>query len=223
MSQPIEAIAYHGWGFDQHCWASWKTHFAEHGILLQTFDRGYFGTPQTPEFTPHSHKIVMVHSYGLHLCPSKHLAQADLLIIFASFVQFHPPSERDKRRSQRVLQQMIQGCQQEPQTVLAQFYTNCGLPLEHDLRGHTVANHNRLVADLQDLNTACFQIHSLNTTPHIVIFHGEMDQIVPRSKGEQWLDLLPNQTHLFLLPNAGHALPFTHTHECWQTLREKFL
>ncbi|MBD2462320.1 alpha/beta hydrolase [Oscillatoria sp. FACHB-1407] len=223
MSQAIEAIAYHGWGFDQQCWASWKTHFAEHGIALQTFDRGYFGESHAAKFANHSHKVVMVHSYGLHLCPPEHLSQADLLVIFASFVQFHPQGERDKRRSQRVLQQMIQGCQQHPQAVLDQFYTNCGLPPDHDLRNRTVTNHDQLVIDLQGLNTARFEIHQLNSIPNIVIFHGVMDQIVPHSKGEEWLESLPNQTDLFLISNAEHALPFTHTHECWQTLSEKFL
>ncbi|MDX2216789.1 MAG: alpha/beta hydrolase [Oculatellaceae cyanobacterium bins.114] len=223
MSQAIEAIAYHGWGFDQDCWALWQAQFAEHAISLQTFDRGYFGAAHTPTFTDNFRKIVMVHSYGLHLCSLEHLAQADILVIFASFLHFHPQENRNQRRSQRVLQQMILECQRHPQTVLAQFYTQCGLPLEDTLRQHSSFNRERLVSDLQGLNTTHLDVQALKTIPTIVIFHGITDQIVSLNKGRELLELLPDRTHFFPIDNAGHALPFTHLHECWKILYERYL
>ena len=46
----IEAIAYHGWGFDRSCWQPWKCIFEQIGCDFETFDRGYFGQSAQPEF-----------------------------------------------------------------------------------------------------------------------------------------------------------------------------
>lgn len=122
-----EVLAFHGWGFDRHCWQFWQERFTELGYQFQAFDRGYFGNSYQPSFTDSdTRKIILAHSFGLHLCPIDLLQQADVLIAFNSFLSFHPESRAEKRRSQLVLQQMIRQFEQTPDLVLENFYTQAG-------------------------------------------------------------------------------------------------
>lgn len=216
MNDQIEAIAYHGWGFEQSCWSVLKSLFASRQIHLSTFDRGYFGAKQTPVFTDGHYKVLLTHSYGLHLCPHEQLRQANLLVIASGFMDFHPHNDRDKRRSQRILQQMIQECRQHPETVLSTFKTRCAdpsasqIPLDLD--------RDLLVKDLQDLSTSCLNMQAIKTVPHSLIFHGATDRIVPCLKGQEIFAHLMDNAAYFEIENAGHALPFSHPKDLWQIL-----
>jgi len=130
MNQIAEAIAYHGWGFDHTCWQFWKTACDRQGIVLRCFDRGYFGKSVSPAFSPSSaYKLILTHSYGLHLCPQEHLHQADLIVILSGFQSFHPSQPTARRRSQLTLQQMIRQFEHSPQMVLETFWATCYHPL----------------------------------------------------------------------------------------------
>ncbi len=219
MSRNLEAIAYHGWGFDQSCWSDWKDLFARRKIHLETFDRGYFGLAQSPVFTEDCDQILLTHSYGLHLCPIEQLRQTKLLVIISSFIDFHLHHERDKRRSQRVLQQMIQDCRQYPETVLTNFKIRCDSLLANPISSGL--NIDLLVEDLQDLSVSCLNTQDLKQVPHILILHGAADRIVPCLKGQEMLENLQNhatssEINYFEIEGAGHALPFSHSKECWQ-------
>jgi pimeloyl-[acyl-carrier protein] methyl ester esterase len=216
MNRPIEAIAYHGWGFDRQCWVRWKTQFANYQISLNVFDRGYFGSASCPSFINGQFKILLAHSYGLHLCPIEQLEQADLLVIFNSFVDFHPSNQRERRRSQLVLQQMIRDCQSHPEMVLNVFKKNCGcLDVGRSAKN---LHHELLLADLKNLNICSMNLDVLKSIPQIIIFNGTGDRIVASVKGQKMFEQLQNNSSYFEVKDAGHALPFTHTQACWDLL-----
>ncbi|MCU0527201.1 MAG: hypothetical protein MUF72_20520 [Elainella sp. Prado103] len=221
MKTITEIIAYHGWGFRADCWQAWQTQLMQQGYAWQSFDRGYFGSSHQPIFTPTARKIILVHSYGLHLCPIEQLQQADVLVIFSSFQAFHPVTERLRQRSQQVVERMIEQFQVDPQQVLTQFYQNCYSP--QVWRGQVPAPIaiDRLKQDLQQLNRAEFDLNLFKPIPLIVKFHGLNDRIVAgeRLSFEQITDHLQNPPINHTINNAGHALPFTHQAVCWTQLQ----
>ncbi len=213
-----EAIAYHGWAFDRQCWQPWQAKFAEQGIPLKAFDRGYFGNPTQPTFEyPHSQKIILAHSYGLHLCPSQQLRVADLIIVFGGFHRFHPSAPKAERRSRRVLQQMIGQFGQAPNQVLQAFWQNCGLPPKQWL-DRSAKVLQPLAHDLQDLDHSLLCIEFLARRPKILIVHGREDAIAPLSQGQDLAKELFNNAELIEL-KGPHALPFIQLEACWEAIR----
>lgn len=219
MGDRIEAIAYHGWGFERSCWQSWKALFANQGIDLKTFDRGYFGNSHSPTFSEDAYKMLLVHSYGLHFCPAAFLQQVDILVLFASFLDFHPSAERARRRSQLILRQMIHQYPKNPQAVLETFRLRCGDSSTHDL-DFEQSNHDLLYQDLQSLNIANLPLQMLANIPKILMFQGTADQIVPCTQGrdlfEQLQSMNASQCQYMEISQASHLLPFTHAQQCWE-------
>lgn len=223
-----QIIAYHGWGFDAACWNRWALELAQQGYRLQPFDRGYFGNTAHPEFEQGNFtKLILTHSYGLHLCPIDQLQQAEALVIFGGFRDFHPEQASLRRRSQQILHQMIQQFEQNPSLVLANFRTKCYHPDSSEaIASETIAsetmperlNVDRLLADLIALNHATIDLAVLQTLPQIVILHGAQDRIVSSAKGQDLATRLPNSRY-FEIETAGHALPFTHPELCWSILQ----
>ena len=216
-----EAIAYHGWAFDRYCWHPWQDRFAEQGIPLRAFDRGYFGAPTQPTFEyPSSQKIILAHSYGLHLCPSQQLRAADLIIVFGGFQRFHPPNRpgysQAERRSRRVLQQMIRQLDRVPEQVLEAFWQNCGLPPEH-WPNASARVLQPLAHDLRDLDHSLLCVEFLARRPKVLILHGREDAIAPLSQGQDLAQALFNNAEWFAL-DGPHALPFTQVDACWNAI-----
>jgi pimeloyl-[acyl-carrier protein] methyl ester esterase len=211
-----EVIAYHGWGFDSTCWQAWEQHFRATGLRFQTFDRGYFGHPVEVKFE-RSTKILLAHSYGLHLCPIAHLQQADLLIIFNSFSEFHPQPESLKRRSQAMLKTMLNQLEANPQLVLKNFRSKCYFPQPEEAIENKPYNLEKLIYDLNNLNKASITFDGLEQIPKIVL-HGAKDRIVSPHQGKALLNLLGNNAQYIEIPDAGHALPFTHFQTCLSAL-----
>lgn len=221
-SMAIEVIAYHGWGFDRSCWEAWKLIFEQIGCNFQTFDRGYFGQAIQPEFKElESKKIILVHSYGLHLCPIAQLKLADVCIIFSSFLEFHPASNPARKRSQAIVQQMIEQLEQNPQLVLDNFRRKCYYPATN-YPASTVQCSSLLLADLHQLNQAILPVDVLESIPKKVVFHGSSDRIVSPIKGQDIWAAFPTNSQYYEVIQAGHALPFTHLQECWSFVSSIF-
>ncbi len=245
MAKLLEVMAYHGWGFASPCWQDWQTRFLLLGqCQWYGYDRGYWGERQTPQFSAtDSHKVVLAHSYGLHWWMSDWqgsglLTDIDLLVIFGGFQHFHPSEPKAKRRSQRVLRQMITQLEQDPLTVLRQFYQNCDYP-DAIRQGGRDANadtqmptldHALLLSDLQALDQAQLDLTPLRQIPRILIFQGLQDLIVPVAQAEQlWEQVqfsrgdaartLPSGICPYIPLAGGHALPFTHLEACWAILQ----
>lgn len=213
-----EAIAFHGWAFDASCWEPWGELLASKDISLQCTERGYFGTSRvTPVFGgKHFPKIILVHSFGLHLCSKYLLSRADLLIIFGGFLHFHPVATQYRRRSKLVLKQMMNNLQENPAKVVEGFYANTFKPQQPGSTPAGVPDKKRLLEDLRQLNTGEIDLTEMKKVDKICILHGFRDGIVPRAKGRELYESLHDLSRYFEVKDAGHALPFTHTDQCWK-------
>lgn len=222
---PKTIIAYHGWGFDRACWQPWKDLFAQQGEDLLMSDRGYFNAPSLPVMPITDHKtIVLVHSYGLHLCPLEQLQRAELLVLFSSFLSFHPWSESKRRRSHLMLAQMMTQFEANPQSVLEKFKAKCYHPVswERSSDSSTALNSELLLRDLEDLNICSLDVALLKKIPKILILHGVQDRIVSVEKGQELSEHLPDNSQYIEIEQAGHGLPFTHTDTCWSWICQRW-
>ncbi|MEM9219453.1 MAG: alpha/beta hydrolase [Cyanobacteria bacterium P01_F01_bin.150] len=228
-----DIMAYHGWGFDQNYWQDWIKKIKGEGHLFQAFDRGYFNykshtghsqnddQANVPLFAmpKTTQRILILHSFGLHLCPIETIQQADWVVIFSSFLCFHPQDPRRNRRSKRVLDRMGDRLQSNPLEVLQEFWTNCHAPFSSQPKPKTEnINLPLLHQDLEWISTISIdnpspRLTALQHVTNITIIHGEADQIVPLSQGATLADAV--SAPLITIPNAGHALPFSHPHQCW--------
>lgn len=213
MSSKPTVIAYHGWGFDHTVWDAWPSLLEPLGYQLKRFDRGYFGDRQSPAFAAAEQpRVVFAHSYGWHLCPADILAQADLLILFSSFLEFHPLEARSRSRSQAMLHQMIRRFAETPQEVLSTFRTRCYHPVPDDTVLPASVDAALLLHDLTQLDAAQIAPRPDLTT---LVLHGEGDRIAAPARG-QAIASVASPSQYVVLPQAGHALPVTHVHTCWR-------
>lgn len=218
-----EIIAYHGWGYDGSVWEPWRSWTAEQGYMLKIFDRGYFGPAIQPRFSEAAEaRVLLAHSYGLHLLAQDLLNQtglaADMLIIFSSFQTFHP-SAHSRKRSQQILQHMITQFATTPQQVLQNFRIKCAHPCEAtDSITDKIPesfNPNLLLQDLHHLNQSVLDLTILHTIPQILVLQGSLDRIVAPARGKELAQQLAVPYFEF---DAGHAMPFTHPIACQAAL-----
>lgn len=208
-------LCYHGWAFDSACWTPWLEALGSN-FDVRLFEAGYFQKEgNEPEFfISHGEKIVIAHSFGLHQCKDKLLAQADILVLFGGFLEFHPHAAQFRRRSKLVLQKMISEFQTSPQSVLQKFYQNVYLPSSPPEKDFSALNKNRLLDDLVRLHQQKIEVEKLKKVDKICILHGSDDAIVPRRKGRELHDNFWSKSKYFEIKKAGHALPFTHFEQC---------
>ena len=221
---PTTIIAYHGWGFDRTCWQPWKDLLAQHGKDFLISDRGYFNASFLPVTPTTNHKtILLAHSYGLHLCPSEQLQCADLLVLFSSFLSFHPQSESKRRRSHLMLSQMMTQFEAHPQSVLETFRTKCyhPVPWERSSDFGKALNPELLLHDLKDLGVCSLDVAPLKKIPKVLILHGVQDRIVSVEKGRELSAHLPDNSQYIEIEQAGHGLPFTHIDACWSWIGQR--
>jgi pimeloyl-[acyl-carrier protein] methyl ester esterase len=217
----MEVIAYHGWGFDSSCWQPWQQWVVQQGGQFQAFDRGYFGAATQPNFTTTGHRVILAHSYGLHLCPVEQLRQADSLVVFSSFVSFHPEASRLKRRSQQIVQQMIDRFTTDPMLVLQNFRRKCYQPQQDRETVSDIDDVDRLQQDLEGLNQAQLNLSWNLPVKSVMIIQGSEDCIVATAQAKRLTEKI-SQSQYVEVNGAGHALPFTHFAAC-QTWVESLL
>lgn len=229
---PGHLIAFHGWGLGPGYWQRWADLCQGSGWLFSAYDRGYFCTGSLPTspltFTPGvPWRGILAHSYGLHLCPPSLWQEANFAIVWGGFPHFHPLDPALGRSSRRRLQQMIRQCDRQPQAVLQQFWHQTAAPEPWDPAslGRSLGpppwgewNITRLVQDLQDLDRSHF------TPPPLPLlwFHGAEDAIVPPALGQElgrlWQSQGDQRVTGYLMPQAGHGLPWSHASWCWQQM-----
>jgi pimeloyl-[acyl-carrier protein] methyl ester esterase len=211
------AIAYHGWGFDRECWQPWVERFAQQGQELGVGDRGYFHQP----FSPSAARVILAHSYGLYLCPVEYLQQADLLILFSSFLTFYPQQEATRRRLKFMLAQMTSQFAANPLAVWEAFHSKCYYPVPWIASAPTEMNTDLLQHDLKDLDACALDAALLKSIPQVLILHGAQDQIVAPAKGREFWEALPDNSQYGEIAGAGHGLPFSHTALCWDWIEQR--
>ena len=205
----VDVVAQHGWGFGAWCWDRWRDVLPA-GFELHCPDRGYFGPAVAAAGRP---RIVVAHSLGLHLLPPPLWAEAELVVIISGFRSFHSSCDRQARRSRRTVEQMLARLGREPAALLADFYARCGASSE----GHCpeVVNGDGLRRDLQLLQESVLELAAIPDVAQVLLLHGSRDRVVPVERAEELRELLPNSA-LAIVAEAGHALPLTHAHTCWE-------
>lgn len=212
-------IAYHGWGFDHTCWSDWLAYFQQQKHQFYCFDRGYFGQSHSPEFLGDRPYILILHSFGLHLCPVTMITSADIVVIFNSFLSFHPIEPRLQRRSRLTLQRMIDRFQTHPHETLQAFWHNCEVPEKQHPESMSNANVPLLQQDLTRLNETDLTLQSptvaaLQQGQTVWVIHSDRDKIVPMVQGATLADAVATSRWI-KIPGAGHALPFSQPDHCW--------
>lgn len=228
MKRQVEIILQHGWAFDSRCWRGWMPHLKENPDLqvsVQIPDRGYFGTTRKIEPFSDSRdacRIVVAHSFGLHLIPDAILAKADLLVLAGVFTHFHAGDPLEQKRSRRTVQMMIEKLKVDPISTIDDFYSSCYHPLLTSqmllMRKTGTVDVELLSSDLQLLNTNHFDIESIRKIPQILLIHGSEDAIVKPSHSHKMNEEL-TESSMVLFEGAGHSLPLTHVAPAWISIR----
>lgn len=215
MDMKAEAIVFHGWGFDGSCWKAWEEPLSAAGIAMKTYDRGYYGWPATAAFSAGvAARIVITHSFGLHLRPAEIRDAADLLIVFSSFNTFHPDTVPAKRRSERLYRAMCDRFRNEPRSVLDAFFAQCDCPESARPQKTAHMDVDLLQEDLRDLAESVIPPAQPGIARTVLVFHGIEDRILPVAKGRDLASHFGPSAVCYEIGNAGHALPFTHANEC---------
>ncbi len=205
----VDVVAQHGWGFGAWCWDRWQDALPD-DFALHCPDRGYFGPALAVAAQP---RIVLAHSFGLHLLAPQLCAAAELIVIISGFRRFHSPSTRQARRSRRTVEQMLVRLEREPAALLADFYARCGAP--QDSRWPGAIDASSLRRDLQLLQKSVLELAAIPVAAQVLILHGSRDRVAPVERAEELRELLPNSA-LAIVAEAGHALPLTHARACWE-------
>jgi pimeloyl-[acyl-carrier protein] methyl ester esterase len=214
LSPKIEINFMHGWGFGGEVWQDWAMPSLGE-VTYNKLERGYFGhAKMNCEPIPHRPRILIVHSFGLHIAPKELFTKIDLLVIISSFGTFLSNAE-DNRAKKRSLAAMQRKFLKAPEEVLADFYGACGIKSEKysPLIKFDNVNLPLLEADLHLLGTSSFDLNMLSLIPRILLLHGENDSIVNLSQSEDMQRKLSN-SHLFAIPEGEHALPILQSVEC---------
>lgn len=200
-------IFQHGWGYDNRFWDQINSYIPE-GTECQRLDRGYYGNPVPLIESASKQKVLVVHSFGLHLIPKTLFQEINVLIIFAGFLSFE----------NSFLDLMLKQMKKDPLEVINQFHKRCSFPdkaMEQPISSKI--DQVLLIEDLDQLKNNRFDVNLLAHIPKSVIIHGEKDRIVPLSMVEEFYQYLP-QSKMIHVKNAGHSLPLTHAEWCYQTI-----
>ncbi|MTI88025.1 MAG: hypothetical protein FH748_08660 [Balneolaceae bacterium] len=219
VKDKLEIIAYHGWGFSSDFWDVWKKSVPS-SVKIKTADRGYFFEKKSPVFSSNNRslKLLFLHSFGAHWCPAEQLMQADIVIIFNGFKTFHPEDKREKNKSRLLLNRMINRFEDKPQQVLADFLANSFYPENKDITFNRDWDNKLLINDLKRLGESDFNLKLLSKNgKNVQIFslEGGKDKILRRSAGKAFTTLTDQKAVYHFVKEAGHALPVTHTQDCW--------
>jgi malonyl-ACP O-methyltransferase BioC len=203
----IEILFQHGWGFDKNIWKRWEQPLSSYNLIFS--DKGYFKNECDLSFSSKkTYKVCIAHSFGLHLLEKDLFDKSDLLIIISGFLNFQSSSIEAMKKKFKEL----------PYAVLKSFYKRAFFP---DIYPNFQINESDLILlekDLFLLSENNFDINLLKKIPKIILLHGEKDKIIPFSKSEEIISLLPN-AEIHEIEGAGHALIHTHADSCLSHLK----
>ncbi|HEY9787462.1 MAG TPA: alpha/beta hydrolase [Candidatus Obscuribacterales bacterium] len=200
-----------------------ESHDGSYPIRLQAVDRGYYRKPRhvAPFSEGSSPRIVVTHSFGLHLVPETIWRQADAVISLGGFLSFHLDDQRAAALSRRITARMARRFREVPLRVLDEFHTNClchGESAPADIAAVTyrrfrngegdVIDEDLLAHDLKMLDQSVLNHRLLERIPFVMIVHGESDAVVPVDHAFHMRYALP-QAETLILSGANHLLPVT--------------
>ena len=219
-----QIIAMHGWCSDNTYWESWENHFEADAWFWQSANRGY-GSKNTWEpnwqESIQNHliykKIIICHSFGIHLMSSKHLREASHVVLINSFSRFIP-----KGRESRAIKAALFGMKQQigkatEQKMIDKFYLKANQPHQDQLivqepfkEGISYQGRKKLKMDLEVLINSQQLPIGLNPKAKVLVIDGEQDQII--SSSTKHILIKDLQNHLDKYPlhwrikNEGHFI-----------------
>lgn len=214
---PLQVIAMHGWGRDARSWDPWRHATEPLGWIWQTGERGYGllapSVPAWPEPAAGTQRLVIGRSLGPHMVPAEVLAQADTVVLLASFATFVPPG-REGRRTRAALAGMAACLEDEmrARAMLETFTARVAEPQSPDLLPPgpldgelNEANRARLREDLNLLGRTSGLPSGFPRSARVLIVEAEEDRIVEPGARKILREALPN-ADVITLPGVGHAL-----------------
>ena len=212
----MQVLAMHGWAGQAGTWSHWRQRFEDEGAKWSSADRGYGGgEAAAPAWPPGpGHNLLIAHSLGLHLLPATVLAQADAVVLLASFSAFVPQG-----RAGRAVAAALKGMQaalgtDQELTMLERFldkaaspHARSTLPPAPLLRGLTSLGRQRLQQDLKLLARCQNLPTGWPEAVPVLVVQGERDAVVHAASAQKLIDdlgALPLTLHRD--PNWGHAL-----------------
>jgi len=218
VKKQIELVLVHGWGFDQTCWEAWQPLFGNE-VPQQLYNRGYFGRSNRLDALMPSDrlKVVVAHSLGGHFLTPEILEGTHLLVLIASFAQYHDGFS-DQRRSRATTEAMRRKVIRSPLTVVSDFHSRCGYTTVF-IADTSTFNTDLLAADLDLLDQHNLDLNLIAKLPKTLLLQGGKDEINPVCSGELLKEKLPAAV-LKVHPDAPHALPFTHPKWCIEMINE---
>lgn len=213
MKRQWQLIAVHGWGSDQHCWQTWREPCEKRGWLLDCFERGYGENKEhIPQWNSNYKHALVVNSLGLHLTPNNILANAEAVILLASFGKFIPEGSGG-----RALEIAIKGMAQKIKMgklkeLFIEFREKVAAPqlvgyLPAGVEDQEISEIGKMKL-LKDLDLLAKYQGIPKSFPHnsaVLIVEAEKDQIVlEASKAEMRREL--NNAEIIKLDGIGHGL-----------------
>jgi len=226
---PTQVIAMHGWAGDSRGWEPFAAAAQALGWQWLTPDRGYGIQPARAAAWDPSlgaglgagadagaggkpRRVVIAHSLGPHLLPDDVLAEADAVVLLASFGRFLPDG-REGRRLETALGGMRQALAgEEAATMLHQFLTEAAAPQTLEQLPSTILDaplsqqgRQQLLADLSFLASRRGLPEALPAATPCLIVEAGADRIV----GPEARALLRQErpgAQVLTYPEAGHCL-----------------
>lgn len=208
----------HGWSGEARHWEPWRTAFAAAGWSWQSGERGYSAAePHQPIWRDGGRRVVIAHSMGPHLLPAGVLAEADALVLLASFGRFVPPGAAGRRLRQALAGMATQ--LQDPgtaRTMLRSFMAQAAAPEDPGQLPPGPADgplgslqRQRLRHDLELLGrTAGLPDGFPGGVPVLVVEAAEDRIVVPEARQllRRDLEVQGNASDWLTLNDAGHCL-----------------
>jgi pimeloyl-[acyl-carrier protein] methyl ester esterase len=213
----MQLIAMHGWAGDSHGWAPWQQACQARGWSWQSGDRGYGylsqAKPQWNDAPPNAsqRRVVIAHSMGIHLLPAEVLAQADGVVLLASFGRFIPEGKAGRRLRLAIEAMAGQLRSDRGETMLADFLARAAAPADPALltptpfdSGLSAIGRQRLRDDLDALGHTSGLPDGFPHQARVLLVEAGRDQIVAPEATEALAACLP-QADRIALQGAGHC------------------
>ena len=210
----MQLIAMHGWAGDAQGWEPFHSAWSAHGWAWQCGERGYGEQAPRPVAWQSGQglKLVIAHSLGPHLLPASVLAQADAVVLLASFGAFLPEGPGGRRLRSAVAAMASQLAGPEANTMLQTFMERAAAPQPASLLPPGIAaapiaasGRQRLAEDLNLLAATAGLPPGFPLQARVLIVEGGEDQIVSPQSRHQLRNLLPAADNL-VLAGVGHCL-----------------
>ena len=210
----MQLIAMHGWAGDAQGWEPFHSAWSARGWTWQCGERGYGGQAPRPVAWQSGQglKLVIAHSLGPHLLPASVLAQADAVVLLASFGAFLPEGASGRRLRSAVAAMASQLAGPEASAMLQTFMERAAAPQPSSLLPPGIAaapiaasGRQRLAEDLDLLAATAGLPPGFPLQARVLIVEGGEDQIVNPQARHQLRNLLPAADNL-VLAGVGHCL-----------------